>query len=173
MTTQRKRRIMREFTIKELSAVDQPAQGHARAVLMKRDISQEEHRDMQFEKITREEPIAFDSLEAAMQHLKSVHGMSPLAAMSKAARDHPALVRRYNAEGERIAKQLARRVPTIPADVVRFDAAVDAIMARDGVDKLVAMGRARAEHPDLFAAYQAAGLTPSDLGLRPAGAVAT
>ena len=31
-----KRRIMREFMIKELSAVDQPAQGHARAVLMKR-----------------------------------------------------------------------------------------------------------------------------------------
>lgn len=32
----KRRRIMREFLIKEVSAVDRPAQGHARAVIMKR-----------------------------------------------------------------------------------------------------------------------------------------
>ena len=32
----KRRRIMRNFVIKELSAVDRPAQGHALAVLMKR-----------------------------------------------------------------------------------------------------------------------------------------
>lgn len=32
----KRRRIMREFVIKEVSAVDRPAQGHARAVIMKR-----------------------------------------------------------------------------------------------------------------------------------------
>lgn len=36
-----RKNIMREFTIAELSAVDRPAQAHARAVIMKRDVSKD------------------------------------------------------------------------------------------------------------------------------------
>ena len=69
-TPNRKRRIMREFSIEELSAVDKPAQAHARMTIMKRDSSEDEKMD--FQKII-DQPRAFDSFEEAVEHLKTVH----------------------------------------------------------------------------------------------------
>ncbi len=167
---------MRSFKLAEISAVDSPAQAGATAVLMKRsdgDDSDQEPDSMRFEKIT-EQPISFDTLEEAIAHLREVYGLSKLDAMSAAADRHPDLVRKYNeAAVERVTPTPVVRIPTISADVVRFDDAVRNIMARDNCSKLVAMERAPREHPDLFRAYQAAGETPSDLGLRPRGAIPT
>jgi len=79
----------------------------------------------------------------------------------------------YGFGGVLLAPAAVRQVPTIPAEVVRFDAAVAAIMRRDGCTKLVALEATRREHPDLFAAYQAAAATRSPEELRPTGAVVT
>jgi hypothetical protein len=61
----------------------------------------------------------------------------------------------------------------VKAEVARFDAAVRDIMQRDGVPKTIAMQTVVREQPRLYEAYQAAAATPSDQGLRPAGAYAT
>lgn len=178
-TTQRdetkRRRIMHDFKLTELSAVDRPAQEGARAVLMKRaDDEQEQEQDMMsFQKIGGDDVAAFDSFEAAVQHLKSVHGMTPLAAMEAAADRHPDLLKRYNQQGTELAKAAAvSRIRTVPREVRRFDDLVEQVQARDRIPRLAALEQARREFPREFEAYQAAASTRDPADLRPPGAVA-
>lgn len=157
-STPNRRRIMREFMIQELSAVDSPAQQHAVSVLLKRDDRQEQD-EMQVQKIQRDEPRSFSTFEDACTYLRTVQGMSPLAAMEAAADAHPSLIAKYNAEGESIAKAAdaeaaaKRRKPRAVED---FELIVAGIAERDGVPKHVALERAREENPGKFKAYQEA-----------------
>ena len=141
MTT-KKKRIMREFEISEISAVDRPAQAHARMSVMK-----------------REEPVGFDSFEAAVDHLAKFHECSRTDAMSMAARAHPALIEKYNAEGrEQIVKaaHAAQKARTKPEAVTAFHKCVEDVARRDNCSRTEALRRARTEHPEEFSSYEEA-----------------
>lgn len=106
---------------------------------------------------TMNEPLSFDTLEDAMRHLQSVHGLSKLDAMSAAAREHPTLLRKYNAEGIAKAEMLARQRPAAASPAVKvWDNLVSEIAAKHGVPRWHAMQIAARQHPDEFADFQAA-----------------
>lgn len=157
-TPNTRKRILRELHIGKIAAVDRPCQEHARMTLMKRADDDEEYDDMQIQKITRDEPVSFPTLGAAMDHLRKVRGMSGSDAMSAAAREHPELLAKYQQDGERIAK--AAREAAKPRPVTKaeqdFQDRVDEIAKRDGIGRSGAMSKARAEFPTEFATYQEA-----------------
>lgn len=113
---------------------------------------------MDFRKII-DEPVSFDTLEDAIEHLQMLHGIKKSDAMSAAAAAHPDLVEKYNsASGGLIKKAMEQmRYPTVDPAVREFNALVDEIRARDMCTGAAAMRQARAEDPKLFARYQAAG----------------
>src|SRR5690606_11718933 len=135
--------IMREFTIDELSGVDRPAQEGARVCFFKRDDSEQE------------EPASFESFEAAVEHLRKIHG-SGTAAMSAARAQFPDLLRKYRQAGdEAAAKAAGAAAPREVAKAVSdWYALVDKIAERDGVSRTVAMSRARKEFPHAFRDFQ-------------------
>lgn len=160
-TQSKRRNIMRDFTISEISAVDSPAMENARMSIMKRYTAPDDEKEHEMQKIlTRRDdpPISFGSLEEAMAHLQKVHNLSLSDAMSAAAREHPDLVKAYNATGEQqVTKALERmRQPTLPPSVATFEAKVREIAERDMCNGPEAMRRARAEYPREFAEYQSA-----------------
>ena len=152
-TPNRKRRIMREFSIDELSAVDKPAQAHARMAIMKR-ADPEENDDMQFEKII-DRPLAFDTFEAAVGHLKTIHRYSGTQALRKARETHPRLFEAYQKAGAFSSRPSFEKAAR-PQDVQRFDLIVDGIAERDEVSRVEAIRRAAREEPEAFRRYQAA-----------------
>ncbi len=152
-TPNRKRRIMREFSIEELSAVDRPAQKHARMTIMKR-ADPEENDDMRFEKII-DQPSAFDSFDEAVEHLKTIHGCSGTEALRKAADAHPRLLEAYQKAGA-VASRPNFEKAARPQAVQRFNLIVDGIAERDGVSRLEALRQAARTHPTEFQAYQRA-----------------
>jgi hypothetical protein len=147
----KRRRIMREFRIHELSAVDRPAQEGAVAVIVKR--YPQEH-VMQFHKIGGDRVASFGTLDEAVAHLAKAHGMPKLDAMEKAAAQYPDLVRRFNEDGERIGKAAAAAAAPRPASraLLAFQDRVDQIAKRDGCPRYVAMERARERYADEFSA---------------------
>ena len=151
-TPKRKRRIMREFSIEELSAVDKPAQVHARMAIMKRDSSEDEKMD--FQKII-DQPLAFDRFEDAVEHLKKVNRCSGTEAMRKAADAHPGLLETYQAAGAVSSRPDFTKVAR-PQAVQEWDLAVAGVMERDGVSRTAAMSRVRSERPHLYDALQRA-----------------
>ena len=155
----KRRRVMKDFRITELSAVDSPAQKHARAVFMKR-ADEPQEQDMDFEKITyaRERPLSFATLGDCVSFLMGQQGYSRLDAMEKVARDAPDLVEKFNREGEAIAKSIAEANAPRPVAkaVADFDKRVAEIQARDRCSKLAALEKAAREYPAEFSAYQEA-----------------
>jgi hypothetical protein len=149
-----KRRILREFRIAEISAVDRPAQEGALMAIMKRADDEQEDDEMELRKIA-----SFDSFEAAVAAIAKREGCQRHVAFSKAANAFPALLDAYRREGsERVAKaadDLARRRAK-PAAATHFDRIVDGIMDRDKVSRSAAMSKARQENPDAYRAMQAA-----------------
>lgn len=157
MTTQQqtKRRIMRDFEITELSAVDHPAQGHARATILKRAAGKDTRMD--FNKHST--PRAFDSFDAAVAHIRQIEKCSGTEAMQRARLEHPALVEKHNAEAHDIARKatgdiaLAKSRPRAQED---FNLVVSGLVERLGISRSEAMRRARRENPDLFRRLQEA-----------------
>jgi hypothetical protein len=144
---------MRAFSIEELSAVDKPAQAHARMAIMKR-ADEGDNDDMRFEKII-DRPLAFDSFEAAVEHLKMIHRCSGTEAMRKAAEAHPRLLEAYRKTGA--VSYRPDFTKAAPAKAVQeWDIAVAGVMERDGVSRTAAMSRVRSERPHLYDAYQRA-----------------
>ena len=146
---------MKEFRITELSAVDSPAQKGALAVIMKRD------EGVNYEKIQRDSHAlrGFDTLEDAMEYLRTDHGLTKLGALERVAREHPQLVRKYNLDGERTAKAAAEEIAKLsatPQAVVDFEKCVAEIMANDNLPMLAALEKARVDYPGAFRAYQEA-----------------
>ena len=152
-TPKRKRRIMQEFSIDELSAVDKPAQAHARMTIMKR-ADPEENDDMRFEKII-DQPSAFDSFDEAVEHLKTIHGCSGTEALRKAADAHPRLLEAYQKAGA-VSSRPDFTKAARPQAVQEWDIAVAGVMERDGVTRTAAMSRVRSERPHLYDALQRA-----------------
>ena len=153
----KRRRVMRAFKIHEISSVDNPAQVHARMTIMKRADAQQEQDDMmQFEKIGGDRVASFDNLEDAIGHLMDIQKCSRLTAMEQAASTQPGLVRKYNDEGERIAKaaQDAAASRPVAKSARDFEKRVTEIMHRDRINKLDAMAKVPHEFPVEFSAYQ-------------------
>ena len=148
------RRVLREFSIDELSMVDRPAQGHARMTLMKAATKEQ---DMNQQKTTDDEPQAFANFEDAVAHLGKLHGFKGTEAMSMAAQRFPDLLKQYNEEGRQQLEKAAQDAAKARAkskEVTDFEMIVDAVAERDGVSRTVAMERARKEKPERFRAYQ-------------------
>ncbi|MGH6736809.1 MAG: hypothetical protein ACRECX_12160 [Methyloceanibacter sp.] len=143
----RKRRIMREFKIDELSAVDRPAQAHALMTVMKRDDRKDD--DMQLSKIA-----SYDTLSDAVAAVAKAEGCPRHVAMSRAAREFPDLVERHRAEGrEAIAKaQESARAPRplVTKAVLAFQDKVELIAKRRGVPRHEAMSIARELYADEY-----------------------
>lgn len=153
MTTKRKN-IMRAFRINEISAVDRPSMEHARMNIMKRAAPEQEYDEMQ--KII-ERPRSFATLSDAMKAIQEDQKCSQHEAMSAAAREHPALLEKYNREGdEKIAKAADLTIMRKPPAVQQFEDLIRSIKQRDGCDSLTALRRAQAADPALFREYQAA-----------------
>ena len=143
MSGVRKRRVLREFRIDEISAVDRPAQQHAKMSIIKRDDNIDAYRSHQ-------SPVKFNEMIDAIA--KSDKSRSRLEVMRDLARRYPALrdadrlVPSHRPSYEKIEKR----------SVTDFRALVDQIAKRDGIEKSAAMSKARREHPAEFAAYQQA-----------------
>ncbi|MFD0987816.1 hypothetical protein [Methyloligella solikamskensis] len=153
---QRRKRIMREFTIDELSAVDRPAQQHATMAIMKRDEGDEPAAPIADGK---DDVAHFDSFEQAVEQLAAILSGGRTEAMKKVARERPDLLQKYNQDG-RDAFQKAQAEASRPAEVSKakedFDLLVDGIMDERKVSRTQAMTIARAKHPAAYRRYQEA-----------------
>jgi hypothetical protein len=136
------------------SAVDRPAQEHARMTLVKRaDDEQEQEDEVDLKKIA-----SFDTLDEAIAAIHKAEGCDHSEAMSQAAREYPDLLAKYQREGdERASKAVeAVRGSTVPPVIAEWNALVERIARRDMCPSTEAMRRARAADPDLFRRYQSA-----------------
>jgi hypothetical protein len=143
-----RKRIMRTFKLNEISAVDNPAQVHARAVLLKRADARQEH-DMDLTKIA-----SFDSFDDAINAIAKRDGCARHEAMTKARTRHPALYEAYQREGDgRVAKQAdADRPRPVSKAELAFQDRVDEIAMSRRLPRHAAMSAARQRYPDEFAA---------------------
>lgn len=151
MTTPTKRRIMRTFKLQEISAVDNPAQVHAKMVLMKRADGEEST----MQKITSGEPQAFDTFDGAVAAIAKAEGVPHHEAMGKARQAYPELLADYQREGdERIGKaaEAAPRASIISKAELAFDEKVEALAKSRGIPHHAAMSSARQRYPEEFAA---------------------
>lgn len=136
------KRIMEDFRIDEISAVDRPAQKGARARIMKR---QTEDAKMEFQK--------------RVDEIRKRDDCSQTEAMSKAREEFPDEYEAYQREGaasgrEAIAKM--HRNPRASDPVREFRKIVAETAARDGISPARAMEKARTENPAAYEAYQSA-----------------
>ena len=140
---QRKRRkIMREFKLSELSAVDRPAQIHARMTLMKRDAV----------RIEKEHTMpTFRTLDEAAAHYQR-SGMSETLAKRTAASAHPEL--RYTTEREAIAQseigEIRKAAASGAARRQQIDDRVTSTCLAKNCDRQTALRLLRDSHPELF-----------------------
>ena len=132
-----RRRILREFTITEVSAVDRPAQEVARMVLMKR----------------REDETSF---QRRVSEIAKRRGCSRLHAMRKARAQYPDEFAEYQAEGAVSSRPVVKREASPGAGKAKrdFDRAVSELVSSAGISRTAAMSRIRRERPDLYEALQ-------------------
>lgn len=111
-----------------------------------------------FQKTVLDRPKGYDTLDEAIEAIKEAEGCSGTDAMTRAARRHPDLLRKYNEEG---SEQLAKAVRAANENRKRssqakqeWDLMVEGIMARRGVKRTTAMQIASRENPEKFRAYQ-------------------
>ena len=131
MTTPRKR-IMRKFTISELSAVDRPAQVHARSVLMKRADDDE-----------RRAP-------AMLRNVKLVE----LSLVDRPANPHARVTLVKRADDKENDDMDMNSIASFNS----FESAVAAIAKREGLPAHECMSRIAARRPDLVEKLNAAGV---------------
>jgi len=162
MATQPKRRIMHEFSIHEISAVDSPAQKGARVAIMKRDDGkgepfrkvspppaavEQEFASRLAKVIPEPKPEGFSSLESAIEALIK-RGSSRTAAMSEARQRFPELFAKFQGDGRPPSKPPREAMQKA---VTQFAELVAAIARQDGKGKAAAMSQARKRHPEAFA----------------------
>lgn len=148
----RRRRIMREFVITELSAVDRPAQEPARMAIIKR--AEDTESEMDVTKIA-----SFARFGDAVAAVAKSEDIPTHEAMSRVRAARPDLVERYNAEGREAAARAATaaeaaRAPRFTKAELAFEDRVDEIAKARGIPRHAAMSAARTRYPDEFeAAY--------------------
>ncbi|MCC0059104.1 MAG: hypothetical protein H6886_07520 [Hyphomicrobiaceae bacterium] len=155
MTQERRPARLRAIKLYELSLVDAPANPHARVTLFKRDVRTEKEETM----LQKNEPLGFDTLDDAVEHLQNTLKCGRTQAMSRAAERFPTLVAKFNDEGREIARRAAEDLAksrTRPGAVEDFERCVDEVAKRDGCTRTAAMRRAAEEYPGAFAAYRSA-----------------
>ena len=103
MTQERRPARLRAIKLYELSLVDAPANPHARVTLFKRDVRTEKEETM----LQKNEPLGFDTLDDAVEHLQNTLKCGRTQAMSRAAERFPTLVAKFNDEGREIARRAA------------------------------------------------------------------
>ena len=150
------RKIMRAFSINEVSAVDFPAQAGARLAILKRKYSPQ-GRDPHREPTTDGgEPTTFD---AATAMIRGRDQCTRTEAMTAARREYPELYQAYQSDGlaaeQQHRAQVAQGIKK-SASATDFEKCVSDIQARDRCSKNDALDKARAEHPAEFEAWQAA-----------------
>lgn len=144
-----RRRIMEVFRINELSAVDRPAQAHAKMTIMKR--ADPPYRPPA--PTTRYEDIAMTTaydFDALVDHYKDT-GMSGTLALKTARSARPDLfAKMQNAPHQRTDdEQAIAKARDGRARQNRVQALVDEL-ARSGMARTEAVREVRKRHPDLF-----------------------
>ena len=129
------RRILKEFTLSEISAVDGPANEHARAAILKSTHRQPDPA-----------PVVFNSLDEAIIHLQKLHGR--VGGLRRAREIFPEAVEKFRGGDD------SSPVMATSSDPIRsFDALVEKLRADDPhLSRTAALVKARAAHPDAFAA---------------------
>ena len=96
------------------------------------------------------------SFESAVAQIRKRDACTATEALSRARTQHPKLFEQYQASGES-SRPIYKAADRVEAEAVRrFEARINEIASRDRVSRLVALQRARQEHPDAFEAYQRA-----------------
>jgi hypothetical protein len=175
LTKDQAKRIMREFEIDEISAVDKPAQRGAEMAIMKRDVSPEARKAaiadalaalredwedtkavLEEEKRLREEaerkrskPERKETMYADEVAKARSAGLSGTAAMQKARRENPAAFEKYRRQDIKATNRPQRL--TKSADEATFDARVSLIQKSEKISRQMAMIKARREYPSEFA----------------------
>jgi hypothetical protein len=136
------RRIIKEFSLDDISIVKEPAQEGARAV-----ISKSMETDM--------EKVDEQGFANIVKAIELTYGCSPDAAHTSAETmlSDPEVAKKML---PRIAKHLgsANTLAKREASEDNFETIVKQIAKRDEVGRATAMVTARKEHPEAFAAYQ-------------------
>ena len=143
----RRRRIMRQFRIDEISAVTDPAQEGATMAIMKgRETplplsgrSPVGRVALKSDTPTPESPETFSDAVVAIRGRDRI---STFEAMRKAAREHPGLVAKYRQPED--AKVV---VPVVKREIVTFNARVDQIQTTQKCSRLDALRQAARELP--------------------------
>lgn len=137
-----KRRVMHDFEISELSAVNSPAQIHAKAMIAKSILPVTKQKS---------DAISFGSFEDACEHLRKA-GLGRTEAMTAARHAHPELFAKSQArehvqtdEEEAIAKARAGR-----ARQNQIDALVHATALGKKISRTDALRQIRKSNPELF-----------------------
>ncbi|TIP04936.1 MAG: hypothetical protein E5X72_09660 [Mesorhizobium sp.] len=152
-----KRRVMHDFEISELSAVNSPAQVHAKALIAKaipttRPIIVKVNPPVATKK---DDAVSFKSFAEAVDHLKTIAGMSGTEAMTKARALHPELFKSYQeAPNTSLAKKQADDDAAAIAKGVARSHQIDALVRTTALAKRVsrvdALRLVRKANPELF-----------------------
>lgn len=144
--SKKRRRILKEFRIGEISVCDVPAQEGAVMLLMKRaELQGFEKEEAMFEKRVTE--------------ITERENCSRVEAMRKARVERPDEFEDYQAEGT-ISSHPLEKAETLPGAAKakrEFDRAVSELVSSAGISRTAAMTKIRRERPDLYEALQLTG----------------
>jgi hypothetical protein len=158
------KRILTEFTIDKVSAVDRPAQEHALVRILKRkrplvddddalnadwaDQGEDERDDMDEEQPVKNAKLEHPFMRRA-RRMAAAHGVPLYHGMSLARQQDPQSYRHYVREGVGMSRPKIKKVA--PDDVaLAFQGAVDAFIETTGCSRTEAMTEVRKRAPKLW-----------------------
>ena len=145
--SKKRRRVLKEFRISEISVCDVPAQEGAVMLLMK-----------------RAEPQGFEKEETMFEErvteITKREDCPRVEAMRKARIEHPDEFEDYQADYA-ISSPPVEKAATLPGAAKakrEFDRTVSELVSSAGISRTAAMRRIRRERPDLYEALQMTGV---------------
>jgi hypothetical protein len=150
----RKRRILTDFVIDKIAAVDNPCNEHARVAIIKRaelpdDDSEEERRmrvEREVEKMANDFPMLVQEVQKRDRCTRS-------EALTRAATENPGAVAAYRISSPVCVPEIAKREEAIAKGRERqrnIDKRTREIMARDSVNRTQALMTLHGEEPEVF-----------------------
>jgi hypothetical protein len=145
----RSKRIMRDFTLREISCVDRPAQKGAMAMIMKRDQTMDhyDHDDDWLDKAERDE--ATDDFLDAAREIQKRDGCTGLEALQKARHEDGGAFGAMQQDSSHTDFDVDE-LSDATLGKAAFEVACTEIQKRDDCSRLEAMKRAREEQPALY-----------------------